>query len=64
MTYYDPRTKNYDVNSRNTNKSNRLVHGPYLLQYTNNPLDWYPWGAEAFGKHSENRPVFLSVGYS
>jgi hypothetical protein len=37
----------------------------YLLQHKNNPVDWYPWGTEAFNKaESENKPIFLSVGYS
>ena len=65
--YYDPKTKKYDINSQNTNKSNRLIHekSPYLLQHAYNPVDWYPWGAEAFQKaQRENRPVFLSIGYS
>ena len=38
---------------------------PYLLQHANNPVDWYPWGDEAFAKaRSESKPIFLSVGYS
>src|SRR5258705_10146022 len=38
---------------------------PYLLQHVDNPIDWYPWGAEAFRKSKkENRPIFLSIGYS
>jgi uncharacterized protein YyaL (SSP411 family) len=47
--------------------SNRLAHesSPYLLQHAHNPVDWYPWGAEALERaRSENRPIFLSVGYS
>src|SRR5208283_4309230 len=46
---------------------NRLVHekSPYLLQHAYNPVDWYPWGNEAFSRATqENKPVFLSVGYS
>src|SRR5258705_11263254 len=46
---------------------NRLARekSPYLLQHANNPVDWYPWGDEAFEKATrENKPVFLSVGYS
>jgi uncharacterized protein len=40
-------------------------HSPYLLQHLHNPVDWYPWGEEAFAKaRSENKPIFLSVGYS
>ncbi len=48
-------------------KSNRLSQekSPYLLQHANNPVDWYPWGAEAFEKAAkENKPIFLSIGYS
>ena len=38
---------------------------PYLLQHAGNPVDWYPWGPEAFAKaQRENRPIFLSIGYS
>ena len=47
--------------------SNRLVNekSPYLLQHSENPVDWYPWGDEAFEKAKrENKPVFLSIGYS
>jgi uncharacterized protein YyaL (SSP411 family) len=47
--------------------TNRLAgeKSPYLLQHAHNPVDWYPWGEEAFAKaRSEDRPIFLSVGYS
>jgi len=47
--------------------SNRLAHesSPYLLQHRNNPVDWYPWGDEAFEKaRREGKAVFLSIGYS
>ena len=38
---------------------------PYLLQHADNPVDWYPWGKEAFEKAKElDRPIFLSIGYS
>ncbi|HEY0866297.1 MAG TPA: DUF255 domain-containing protein [Fimbriimonas sp.] len=46
---------------------NRLANeaSPYLLQHKDNPVDWYPWGPEAFERaRSEDRPIFLSVGYS
>jgi uncharacterized protein YyaL (SSP411 family) len=46
---------------------NHLIHekSPYLLQHAYNPVDWYPWGDEAFEKaRRENKPVFLSIGYS
>ena len=48
-------------------RPNRLAHekSPYLLQHANNPVDWYPWGDEAFAKaRRENKPIFLSIGYS
>jgi uncharacterized protein len=47
--------------------TNRLIHesSPYLLQHAHNPVDWYPWGDEAFARaKEENKPVLLSVGYS
>ena len=47
--------------------SNRLKNekSPYLLQHADNPVDWYPWGEEAFEKaRREDKPVFLSIGYS
>jgi uncharacterized protein YyaL (SSP411 family) len=47
--------------------TNRLAQqkSPYLLQHAHNPVDWYPWGEEAFEKaRVENRPIFLSIGYS
>jgi len=46
---------------------NRLVFekSPYLLQHAENPVDWYPWGDEAFEKaRREDKPIFLSIGYS
>jgi uncharacterized protein YyaL (SSP411 family) len=46
---------------------NHLIHetSPYLLQHAHNPVDWYPWGEEAFEKaRRENKPVLLSIGYS
>jgi uncharacterized protein YyaL (SSP411 family) len=46
---------------------NRLIFekSPYLLQHASNPVDWYPWGEEAFKKaKNEDKPVFLSIGYS
>jgi uncharacterized protein YyaL (SSP411 family) len=46
---------------------NRLAseQSPYLLQHKDNPVDWYPWGEEAFARaRSEEKPIFLSIGYS
>ena len=47
--------------------TNRLANetSPYLLQHKDNPVDWYPWGEEAFEKaEKENKIIFLSIGYS
>ena len=47
--------------------TNHLINesSPYLLQHAHNPVDWYPWGEEAFAKaRKENKPVLLSIGYS
>jgi uncharacterized protein YyaL (SSP411 family) len=47
--------------------ANRLIHesSPYLLQHAHNPVDWYPWGEEAFEKaRREDKPILLSIGYS
>ena len=47
--------------------SNRLAaeQSPYLLQHQDNPVDWYPWGPDAFDRaRREDKPVFLSIGYS
>ena len=50
-----------------TKHTNRLAHetSPYLLQHAHNPVDWYPWGDEAFDKaKAEDKPVLVSIGYS
>ncbi|MGB5814899.1 MAG: DUF255 domain-containing protein, partial [Thermoanaerobaculia bacterium] len=50
-----------------TKQKNRLAaeSSPYLLLHQTNPVDWYPWSAEALERaRREDRPVFLSVGYS
>jgi uncharacterized protein YyaL (SSP411 family) len=47
--------------------TNRLIHetSPYLLQHAHNPVDWFPWGDEAFARaRAEGKPVLLSIGYS
>jgi uncharacterized protein len=47
--------------------TNRLAEekSPYLLQHAQNPVEWFPWGKEAFDKaRRENKPIFLSIGYS
>ena len=48
-------------------KANRLMNekSPYLLQHSYNPINWYPWGNEAFEvAKKDDKPIFLSVGYS
>jgi len=47
--------------------ANRLAaeHSPYLLQHKDNPVEWYPWGADAFERaRADDKPIFLSIGYS
>jgi uncharacterized protein YyaL (SSP411 family) len=47
--------------------TNRLANetSPYLLQHAHNPVDWYPWGDDAFARaRAEDKPLLLSVGYS
>ena len=54
-------------NNQGEKNLNKLANesSPYLLQHKNNPVDWYPWGEEAFNKALElDRPIFLSIGYS
>ena len=48
-----------------TNRKNRLAYekSPYLLQHATNPVDWYPWGDDAFDRAiREDKPVFLCLG--
>ncbi len=48
-------------------QTNRLIHekSPYLRQHAHNPVDWYPWGEEAFRRaKEEQKPIFLSIGYA
>jgi uncharacterized protein len=55
------------TNRENSSHTNRLANesSPYLLLHAGNPVDWFPWGEEAFEKaRSENKPIFLSIGYS
>jgi len=56
-----------DTSPESGNTLNHLKDekSPYLLQHRDNPVDWYPWGEEAFQKaKDENKPIFLSIGYS
>jgi uncharacterized protein YyaL (SSP411 family) len=61
-----PRTRHVEPDG-SPSFSNRLLleSSPYLLQHAHNPVNWYPWGDEAFtAARTQNRPVFLSIGYS
>ena len=63
---YTPRTQHLFEDGR-PHYTNRLIlePSPYLLQHAHNPVNWYPWGDEAFARaKKENKPVFLSIGYS
>ena len=63
---YTPRTRHLFEDGR-PQYTNRLIlePSPYLLQHAHNPVNWYPWGEEAFARaQKENKPVFLSIGYS
>jgi len=55
------------VMSPKSKYQNRLIHekSPYLLQHADNPVDWHPWGEEAFeAAKKQDKPIFLSIGYS
>lgn len=59
--------KSEDASSQSHQHTNRLAeeHSPYLLQHAHNPVDWYPWGEEAFAEaRKRDIPIFLSIGYS
>ncbi|MFQ5527440.1 MAG: DUF255 domain-containing protein [Thermoanaerobaculia bacterium] len=63
---YEPRTELLRPNGSPLHV-NRLIleDSPYLLQHAHNPVDWHPWGADAFEKaRREDKPIFLSIGYS
>src|SRR4030095_15115979 len=56
-----------DLSVGDSVSTNRLANetSPYLLQHAHNPVDWYPWGEEAFARaRAEDKPLLLSVGYS
>jgi hypothetical protein len=62
-----PRESNVNSSPSESRPANRLSRekSPYLLQHAHNPVDWFPWGVEAFDKaRRENKPIFLSIGYS
>jgi hypothetical protein len=56
-----------DMPAHTKHPGNRLIHetSPYLLQHAHNPVDWYPWGAEALERaRREDKPILVSIGYS
>ena len=59
------KNKGKEQMNNESRKANHLINekSPYLLQHAYNPVDWYPWGEEAFEKaRRENKPIFLSIG--
>lgn len=63
---YEPRT-HHKLEDGSPVYVNRLMFedSPYLIQHAHNPVDWYPWGDEAFARaREEDKPIFLSIGYS
>ncbi len=63
---YRPRTRHLTAEGQPI-YTNRLIleDSPYLLQHAHNPVNWYPWGDEAFADAAEqNKPIFLSIGYA
>ena len=64
---FGPQNEKHEMEKTAEKHTNRLADSlsPYLLQHVHNPVDWYPWGAEALEKaKTENKPIFLSIGYS
>ena len=62
---YVPRTHHLDDGRPRFTNRLALETSPYLLQHAHNPVNWFPWGDEAFAEaRRRNRPVFLSIGYS
>ena len=67
MTGADSKKETSPVPTTHAEHTNRLARekSPYLLQHAHNPVDWYPWGEEAFARaKAEDKPIFLSIGYS
>jgi len=66
-TAQEPDDKHAAAKPHKKHPANRLAKesSPYLLLHAHNPVDWYPWGDEAFERaKKENKPIFLSIGYS
>ncbi|XP_049407647.1 uncharacterized protein LOC125871096 [Solanum stenotomum] len=63
----EQQSSSISTSSQTHKHTNRLAseHSPYLLQHAHNPVDWYPWGEEAFAEaRKRDVPIFLSIGYS
>ena len=63
---YEPRTEHF-LEDGTPKYLNRLIaeNSPYLLQHAHNPVNWFPWGEEAFARAvAEDKPIFLSIGYA
>lgn len=63
---YEPRTEHFNEDGTPV-YTNRLIleDSPYLIQHAHNPVNWYPWGTEAFAEaKKQNKPIFLSIGYA
>jgi len=63
----ESKTNIMNDSSKSYTHTNNLINekSPYLLQHAHNPVNWFPWGEEAFEKaRKENKPIFLSIGYS
>jgi len=57
---------NQEIENNTPKRANRLIHesSPYLSHHAHNPVDWYPWGEEAFARaRREDKPILLSIGY-
>ncbi len=66
-TFHDSNKGTMKQDQEKGRKHNALISekSPYLLQHASNPVDWYPWGEQAFAKaRAEDKPIFLSIGYS
>src|SRR5437762_1052181 len=62
---FTPTQRSNSMSTRGTPNRLAAETSPYLLQHAHNPVDWYPWGREALDRaKAEDKPIFLSVGYS
>jgi len=67
MVCGDKSNRAQDASPARQPQANHLIFekSPYLIQHAHNPVDWYPWGDEAFERAiHEDKPVFLSIGYA